>query len=166
MKLSPKLLTALNEQMNFEFLSERVYRVMEAFFDNVNYDNFKALMHSQADGEHEHAMKFYDYILDRLEMPDMSAIQAYPYKVPTKPSEALALVYEHEQKVTARIHALRDLAMQEEDHPTCEFLLWFIREQVEEERTAEKWSSLAKSVKDDPVGILLLDHTVHEELED
>lgn len=166
MKLSPKLSAALSEQMNFEFLSERVYRVIEAYFDNINLDNLSKLMRGQADGEHEHAMKFYDYILDRLAMPDMSSVPAIPYKTPTKPSEALALVYEHEQKVSERIFSLKEQAMKEEDHPTCEFLLWFIREQVEEERTAEKWSSLAKSLKDEPVGLLLLDHAASEELED
>lgn len=163
MKLSPKLSAALSEQMNFEFLSERVYRVVEAYFDSINLDNLKALMHSQADGEHEHAMKFYDYILDRLGMPEMSSVPAFPYKMPTKPSEALALVYEHEQKVSERICSLKEQAMAEEDHPTCEFLLWFIREQVEEERTAEKWSSLAKSIKDEPVGLLMLDHLASED---
>lgn len=166
MKLSPKLVSALSEQMNFEFLSERVYRAVEAYFDSINLDSLKALMRSQADGEHEHAMKFYDYLLDRLAIPDVSTFPAFPYKLPSKPSEALALVYEHEQKVTERICALKEQAMKEEDHATCEFLLWFIREQVEEERTAEKWSSLAKSIKDEPVGLLMLDHLVSEELED
>lgn len=165
MKLSDKLSTALSEQMNFEYLSERVYRMIEAYFDKINLDNLKALMRSQADGEHDHAMKFYDYILDRLGAPEFGNIPALPYKKPTTAAEALAVVYEHEQKVTERIWKLRDLAMTEGDHATCVFIQWFVTEQVEEERTAEKWSSLAKSLTSNE-GIALLDHMVHEELED
>lgn len=165
MKLSKKLSDALSEQMNFEFLSERVYRVIEAYFDAINLDNLKALMHSQADGEHEHGMKFYDYILDRLGTPDMtSAVGTFPYKTPTTVADALSLVYEHEQKVTQRIWDLAELSEKEGDHATCVFLQWFITEQVEEERTAEKWSSLAASLSNNPVGMLLLDHAA--ELED
>ena len=44
----------------------------------------------------------------------------------------------HEQKVTASIHALYEVALAEKDYATQTFLQWFITEQVEEESSAEE----------------------------
>jgi len=42
-------------------------------------------------------------------------------------------VYAYEQKVTAMIHGLVDLAIKKKNHATFEMLQWIVKEQVEEE---------------------------------
>jgi ferritin len=49
--------------------------------------------------------------------------------------EAFQTSLEHEQRVSASICALYELATSEKDYATLSFLKWFLDEQVEEEKT-------------------------------
>ncbi len=64
----------------------------------------------------------------------------------------------HEQKVTAMIHGLVDLATKEKDHATFEMLQWFVKEQVEEEEHASEIVNQIKIVGDVPGHLFCLDH--------
>ncbi|MND00102.1 putative ferritin-1 [compost metagenome] len=64
---------------------------------------------------------------------------------------------EHERSVTASINALYELAVREKDYPTQIMLEWFIKEQVEEERSAEEVINMLKMIGDAPAGLLMLD---------
>ncbi|MBN2518516.1 MAG: ferritin, partial [Candidatus Altiarchaeota archaeon] len=52
--------------------------------------------------------------------------------------EIAQTVVAHERKVTGMINDLVDLAKKENDHASLEFLQWFVKEQVEEEASAEQ----------------------------
>ena len=56
---------AMNEQINKELFSSYLYLSMAAYFEDKNLLGFAHWMRLQADEEREHAMKFYDFILDR-----------------------------------------------------------------------------------------------------
>ena len=55
---------AINEQINKEFYSSYLYLSMAAYFEDKNLTGFGHWMRLQADEEREHAMKFYNFILD------------------------------------------------------------------------------------------------------
>ena len=55
---------AINEQINKELFSSYLYLSMAAYFEDKNLTGFGHWMRLQADEEREHAMKFYDFILD------------------------------------------------------------------------------------------------------
>jgi ferritin len=55
-------------------------------------------------------------------------------------------VLKHEQSVTARIHLLYSIAVEDKDYASQEFLNWFVKEQVEEEKNATQvleWLKMA-----------------------
>ena len=67
-------------------------------------------------------------------------------------------VYAHEQKVTAMINGLVDLAIKEKDHASFEMLQWFVKEQVEEEEHASAILGQVMCVGDIPGHLFCLDH--------
>jgi len=126
---------AINTQMNREFYSSYLYLAMAAYFESMNLKGFAAWMQVQAKEEQAHGMKFYAYLVEQGARIAMAAIEAPPGEWGT-PLEAFEQALSHEQKVTARIHDLMDLAMKEKDYATAGMLQWFVKEQVEEEANA------------------------------
>jgi ferritin len=92
-------------------------------------------MRIQGKEEEEHAMKFYNHLVDRGGRVTLQPIEAPPAKWKS-PREVFQDAYQHEQKVTGLIHKLVELAKAEKDHAADVFLQWFVKEQVEEEAVA------------------------------
>ena len=59
--------------------------------------------------------------------------------------------------MTALVNKLMDLAVAESDHATCNFLQWFVGEQVEEEASADDIVQKLKLVNKTEGGLFLLD---------
>lgn len=131
-----RVLDALNNQINAEFWSSYLYLSMAADFENKGFEGFSHWFRLQYKEESEHALKFLDYINDRGGTVRLHAIKDVPQTWPT-PLNAFEDVLTHEQKVTEMINNLMDLAIQEKDYATQNFLRWFIDEQVEEEKVAQ-----------------------------
>ena len=135
--INKKVEKALNEQINAEMYSSYLYLSMAADMQNQSLAGFAHWLGSQAQEELFHAMKIYDYLVERGGTVTLKGI-ADP---PTKWKTPLALaenVYKHEQHVTALINSLMDLSIKERDHATVNFLQWFVKEQVEEEASADE----------------------------
>jgi ferritin len=147
---------ALCKQMNDEFRSAYLYLSMASHFESKNFKGFGSWMHAQSKEETAHAMKFFSFILDRGGKPVLEAIEEPPASWKS-PLDAFQAVYAHEQKVTAGIHKLLDLAAKEGDHPAHAFLQWFVTEQVEEEATADSIVQKLKMVGDMVPGIFMMD---------
>lgn len=65
--------------------------------------------------------------------------------------------YEHEQTVTKRIYELSDIAWDEREHATINFLKWFIDEQVEEEATFDSIIQKLRRIDNDSNAFYMLD---------
>ena len=130
-----KIEDAFNQQINAETFSAYLYWSMSATLEEMNLPGFAGWMRAQAQEEMTHAMKFYNHIIERGGSVTLTAINA-----PQTEWESVKAVFdstlEHEQKVTALINGLMDLAIAEKDHAGNMFLQWFVTEQVEEEATA------------------------------
>jgi ferritin len=94
-------------------------------------------MRIQAKEEQEHAMKFFEHIIERQGKVVLEGIDAPAAKWKT-PKDLSENAYNHERKVTESIHKLLELAESEKDHATVTFLQWFVKEQVEEEANANE----------------------------
>jgi ferritin len=130
--LSAKMTKALNDQLNFEYFSAYLYFQMAAHFEAIGLKGAANWMRVQYQEELSHVDKFFDYILERGSKVTLGQIdkpKASWKSTLTVFKDALA----HEQKVTARIGKLVDMARAEKDHATENFLQWFVAEQVEEE---------------------------------
>jgi ferritin len=114
-------------------------------------------MRLQAEEEREHAMKFYNFILDRGGRVQLRAIDApeTEWKSNLQIAEQVA---EHEAKVTASINNLYEIALKEKDYPAQVMLHWFINEQVEEEKNAQELVAKLKLIEERGTAVLMLDH--------
>ena len=147
---------ALNEQINKELFSSYLYLSMAAYFEEKNLSGFGNWMRVQADEEREHAMKFYDFILETGGKVMLKAIEA-PKTEWNSNLEVAEEVAAHEAKVTASIYALYELALKEKDYPAQVMLQWFISEQVEEEKNASEIVADLKLIEDRGTAVLMLD---------
>lgn len=154
--LSEKMQAAMNRQINAELHSAYLYLAMAAYFEHENLPGFAHWMRLQANEELAHALKFFDFIVERRGRVLLEPVGA----VPTEWASPLA-VFEnalaHEQKVTGLIHGLVNLAVEERDHASDSFLLWFVDEQVEEEASADAVVQQLKLAGDSGVALLILD---------
>jgi ferritin len=148
---------AMNEQINKELSSSYLYLSMAAYFEDKNLPGFARWMHMQEGEEREHAMKFYDFILERGGKVSLKAIDA-PKTEWKSTLEVAEEVAAHEAKVTASINALYELALKEKDYPAQIMLQWFITEQVEEEKNAAEIVANLKLIEDRGTAVLMLDH--------
>ncbi|MGD8307619.1 MAG: ferritin, partial [Ignavibacteria bacterium] len=60
--ISEKVQAALNKQINEEFYSSYLYLSMSAYFESQDLQGFAQWFRVQADEEHLHAMKMFDYM--------------------------------------------------------------------------------------------------------
>ncbi len=133
--LSEKMSQELNKQLNRELYSGYLYLGMSAYFSSQGLPGFANWMRVQAQEELTHAMRFYDYLTKKGARVELEDIQA-PRQDWQGVQQVLEATLQHEKKVTAFINDLVDLAIQEKDHATNNFLQWFVSEQVEEEESA------------------------------
>jgi len=154
--LSTKMQEALNAQINAEYYSSYLYLSMAAHCQAINLEGFAAWLRIQADEEMIHAMKLYDFVLERNGRVTLTAIEAPPTEWAT-PLAVFEATYAHELEVTRRINKLVDLAIAESDHATNTFLQWFVNEQVEEEASADAVVQKLKLLAGAPGGLFMLD---------
>jgi ferritin len=129
---------------------------MQAWFANQNMDGFATWMDVQGKEERFHAMKFFNFLIERGGKVELKAIEQ-----PTidfgSPLKAFSAALKHEQFITKNINDLMDLAIKEKDHASRGLLQWFVDEQVEEEATAEKIVHNLKLIADNPHALYMLD---------
>lgn len=154
--IQKKMEKALNEQINAELYSSYLYLSMSAYFSSINLNGFSTWMRTQAQEELMHAMKFYDYIIERGGIVTVTGIEAPPIEWDS-PLDVFQYTYEHEQKVTGLINDLVDLAASLNDHATTAFLQWFVTEQVEEEASASEIVETLQLIGDSKQGLFMVD---------
>lgn len=155
--ISKKIESAFNKQIAAEQYSAMLYLALAAYYESKNLKGFSAWLRVQYEEELTHAMKFFDFILERGGVIELSALPKPPAKFPPV-HQAFALAYEHEQKVTGMIHGLYELALKEKDYPAQSFLKWFVDEQVEEEANTLEITEKLKLIGEKSNGIFMLDH--------
>jgi len=154
--IKEKIREALNQQLNAELYSSYLYLSMAAYFESINLKGFANWMRVQTQEELVHAMKFYDFIIERGGKVVLSSIEGPPTEW-ASPLAVFEHAYEHEQKVTGLINNLVDLSAAEQDHATSNFLQWFVAEQVEEEASADEVVQKIKLMGDASGGLFMLD---------
>ncbi len=154
--LSEKMQQAINDQINAEMFSSYIYLAMVAYFEDQNFSGFATWMRMQSNEETIHAMKLYDYIIERQGTVVLQAIDAPPATWES-PLAAFEAAFEHEQYISGRINDLVTLARAENDHATDSFLQWFVDEQVEEEASVDAVVQDMRRVADFPPGLLMMD---------
>ena len=154
--IKKEVLNALNEQINAESYSAFMYLSMAAYFENMGLSGFANWMKVQYQEESAHAIRFFNYVVDRGGKVELKSIK----QVPTE-FDGIVDVFEktlvHENHVTDLINNLMNVAMAANDHAAQSFLKWFVDEQVEEEANVEKILATLKLINGQGNGIFMMD---------
>ena len=156
MKLSSKLEKALNNQINLELSSAYAYLGMAAYFDQTAFTGFGKWMQLQSKEELGHADRFFKYVVERGGKVTLQAIAAAKCEYKSA-LEAFKASLGHEQRVSAAICGIYELASAEKDYATLSFLKWFLDEQVEEEKSVSEIIAKLELVGDNRNGLFQID---------
>ena len=125
---------ALNAQVSNEFAASQQYIGAAVYYDSETLPRLAAFFYRQAVEERNHAMIMVQYLLDtdaEVRIPDIKSQQTSYDDV----SGPIKMALQQEKRVTDEINALFKLARENGDYAAEEFLMWFIKEQVEEVRS-------------------------------
>lgn len=134
-RLSDRMEQALSKQMNVEDLQSRTYFSYGIWASDKGYAGISNFLFRHAQEERDHAVKFMKYVLDRGGKPRITALES-PGEDPVSLSNCFDLVFQHEVENTQSIYNLVNIAFEEKDWATWNFLQWFVKEQIEEETLA------------------------------
>jgi ferritin len=154
---------AINEQINAELYSAYLYYSMAAYFESISLKGFSHWMRVQALEEMTHVHKLFSYVNDRGGRVLVKPIEAPPTEWDS-PLAVFQETYAHEVQVTALINKLMDFAVAESDHASCQFLQWFVAEQVEEEASVDEILQKLKLVDKSEGGLFLLDQEMDKRI--
>jgi ferritin len=131
------LLQALNNQLNAEYYSAYLYLSMSAYAEHAGFKGISNWLFIQSREEMAHGTHIYHHILERGAVPVLADIKAPPASY-NGIKEVFEKVLAHERHVSELIDRIATLALEEKDHATYQFILWYVDEQVEEEAAAEE----------------------------
>lgn len=152
----------LAEQVRHEFTASQQYIAIAVWFDGHDLPRLATHFYQQSVEERNHAMMMVQYMLDRdwpLTVPGVDEVRN-EFAKPTSPIE---VALQQERGVTAQIEALFRAARSEGDVLGEQFMLWFLKEQVEEvaamstlltiaERAGEDWFQIEDHLARESVG--------------
>jgi len=160
-RISPKVQTALNKQINRELASAYVYLAMSTWADEQNLQGAASWLRIQWEEELVHATKIVDYIGNRGGTVKLTVIAEPPAKYKDL-LDVFKNVLKHEEDVTAAINSLYGLAVGEKDYATQTLLDWYVNEQVEEENQPMEIISMLELAGNSPSGLLMVDRQLAE----
>jgi ferritin len=154
--ISKSLVNAVNEQIKNEIDSAYLYLAMSAYCESVNLPGTAQWLRTQWQEELGHAMRLAGMLYDRGGRVLFQAIEKPPAEFKSA-KDIFQKVLSHEQKVTSLIHQLYATALKESDYAAQVELQWFIKEQVEEEKTAGEILNQLQLIGDNGSLLLMLD---------
>ncbi len=156
---------SINQQINNELFSSYSYLSMSAYLEGQQFTGCAQWMRMQSQEEYTHAMRLYDFLIARG-----GRIELRPIGQPQTEFESIPHVFEcaqaQEKAVTAQINDMYGLALSEKSYAALVELEWFVKEQVEEEKTIRDIVHKFNLVKDDPSSLLDLDRELGDRKEE
>ena len=129
--MSTKFNDLLTRQIGNEFAAAQQYVAVAVWYDGKDLPQLAKHFYRQSLEERNHAMMMVQYMLDRGINAIIPGVEAVRNDFETA-EEPLVLALEQELEVTERIKELFALARAEDDPLGEQFMLWFLKEQVEE----------------------------------
>jgi ferritin len=150
------VLQAINAQINSEFQAWYQYLAMAAFCEREQFTGAARWLKLQSVEEYHHGMKLFDFVLARNGAVQLTAIDQPTIEFDTF-GEVFERALDQEERVTAQINDLYELAFRSRAFAEMTELQWFLTEQVEEEKTAREIVARFRLVGDDAGSLLDLD---------
>ncbi|MFI7589067.1 ferritin [Spongisporangium articulatum] len=143
-----KFIALLQEQVGREFAAERQYVALAVWFDAHDLPQLAASFYRQGVEERNHAMMMVQYLLDRDIAPVIPGVPDVRNDF-DHPVELVRLALAQEQEVTRNVEALFAAARAESDFLGEQFMLWFLKEQVEEVASMQTLLTITERAGDD-----------------
>ncbi|MBN1303639.1 MAG: ferritin [Anaerolineales bacterium] len=131
MMINKKIAELMNAQIGHELGASNEYLQIATYFDGRSLSKIAKLFYEQAEEEREHAMKFVKFLVETGQEIKVPAIPSPRYDLDAAVT-AFKMAVEWENKVTRLIYDMMDIAVNEKDYASQNFLQWFVDEQVEE----------------------------------
>ncbi len=154
--MNATVLSAINRQINAELSASYSYLSMSAYCERQDFPGCAQWLRAQSQEEYGHAMKLFDFLLNRNAKTELKALAEPVAEYPSVPA-VFEAAYAQEQEVSTQIDALYDLAFREKTFAALVELQWFLTEQVEEEKTARTIVGRFRLVGNDPASLLEID---------
>ncbi|PID68414.1 MAG: ferritin [Flavobacteriia bacterium] len=157
--LSKRIEKALNDQIKYESESSQIYLSMASWAETNGFEGVAEFMFAQADEERMHMLKLLHYINERGGHATVTALSKPPTNFVTV-KEMFEELLQHEIKVSELINNLVDIALEEKDYATHNFLQWYVAEQIEEEATARTILDKINLIGDEKSGFYIFDKDI------
>lgn len=155
--IDKKVSQLLNTQVNKELYSAYLYLDFSNYYADEGLEGFANWYKVQTQEERDHAMLMLQYLLNNGEKVTLDTVDK-PDKRLTKFEDPLNFGLEHEQYNTSLINDIYAAASEVKDFRTMQFLDWFVKEQGEEEKSAEDLIKKFRLFGSDQKGLYMLDN--------
>lgn len=156
MALTKELEAALNDQVTLELESAHQYLALSAWLECEGLPGMAHWMRMQSGEENEHAMKFFEFLVDRN-----ASVKLGPLAMPVSEFGSVIDVFKAslaaEERVTAAINNIYAIATDARDFASYPLLDWFVNEQVEEEATVQQIIDDLERIEGNGYALLMLD---------
>jgi ferritin len=142
--ITDKMAKLLIEQVGSELRAHQIYIAIATYFDRQSLTRWAKLFKDQSVEEAGHATKIMDFLTDNEVAYDLPALKAAKTRYASA-AAAVQTALDSERAVTRSFGEMATAAIAANDHTAHQFLLWFIEEQVEEERKAQALLDLVNS---------------------
>ncbi len=157
--LKEEIEMALNAQVKMEAEASSKYLAMAAWLESNGYENSANYLYKQSEEERGHSLKIFRYIIE------VGGIAATPTVGEVQQEFAsfrsiFEMALQSEIAVTHAINRIVTRCRQVEDYATEEFMMWFVKEQREEERNARRALELIELIDETSTGKFVLDQEI------
>lgn len=145
-----RVVAALNDQIAAEFAAAHQYTAVAVYYDSRSFPRLARFFYEQATEERAHGMMMIKYLVDTSADVRFGDVPA-PQDEFADHVAPVRLALDQERSVTRSIARLAEIAREESDPVSEQFVQWFLREQVEEEATMSEVLDVAERVRDLPM---------------
>ena len=132
--ISKNVEEALINQIQLEEQSSRIYMAMASWCEVNGFPGAARFLYTHSDEERTHMTKLIKYVNDKGGYATLQLLEQ-----PDNDFKSLLDIFEkilkHEEFITESINTLYEVAFNQKDFTTSQFLQWYIEEQIEEEST-------------------------------
>lgn len=156
MQINETMNEAFNRQITMELQAAHNYLAMGAWLECSGFSGMSTWMQAQSAEETTHAMKFYQFVLDRGGRVNLGPLEAPPSEF-VSVVDVFETALAQERDVSTAINDLYGLATAERDFASTPLLDWFVTEQIEEEATFSQILDDLALADGSPQAMLFLD---------
>ena len=162
MRIPKSIVKMLNHQIAQENSACFAYLSQAVWCDREGFSGAAAFLYQQSADERDHMLRIIAYLSEleaKVDIPttQKTAVQAEYASL----HDVFTQVLHNETKNTQELHKIVEAALAEKDYRTFSFMQWFLEEQREEERVAQRAISLFDLMGNEGgIGLYKIDHAL------